>query len=200
MATGQMTAEDRERYAAVMEEMKGRIDQRYGLLVGNFTYFSVESAALQARLALELLALSSLVTHRDAVAEVASAFERKKPDEALSLVRRLNPSFWPRPTRQLLDEHGVSVGWEDVTDGYLMEVEWGPSWGRLSGWLHARNPYIGLPPTEEGANLTRTVLDRLVCLLNHHQVQLLGRDYLLVCMMHESQSWKSASGRVPADA
>jgi len=182
---GAMATEDRIRYATIMEHVKMRQAQADHFLNMPPTHVTVESAALQMLLALELVALSSIVTDRDTVEQVTRAFERRKPEKAIKLVKRANPDFWPQPTEQGHDPAGRVDEWAEVTEGYLTEDEWAPSWGLLSAWLHARNPFASMPDPLEGVALIRMISQRLVLLLSHHHVQLMDRDRLLVCTMRE---------------
>jgi hypothetical protein len=182
---GAIAREDRIRYATMMEHVKMRQAQADHFLSLPPTHVMVESAALQMLLALELVALSSIVTDRDTVEEVTRAFERRKPEKAIKLVRKANPDFWPQPTEQGHAPTGTVDEWAEVTGDYLTEDEWAPSWGLLSGWLHARNPFASMPDPLEGVALVRMISQRLVRLLSHHHVQLMDRDHLLVCTMRE---------------
>ena len=69
--------EDRERYANLLAQMKARIDWAMHTLQQSTDVFAVESAARQLRKVIELVALGSLITNRQAVKEVTAALERK---------------------------------------------------------------------------------------------------------------------------
>lgn len=80
-----------------------------------------------------------------------------------------------------------------------------PTWGRLSEWLHATNPFAAMRSPEAGAQFGLAVAQKLVTLLNHHSVRLSERNELLVCMMsdattgrvHASSFGSAAVGRAP---
>ena len=180
-----MATEDRIRYATIMEHVKMRQAQADHFLNLPPTHVTVESAALQMLLALELVALSSIVTDRDTVERVTRAFERGKPERAIKLVKRANPDFWPQPTEQGRGPTGGVDEWAQVNQPYLTEDEWAPSWALLSAWLHTRNPFASMPDPLEGLASIRMISQRLVRLLTQHLVQLMDRDRLLVCTMRE---------------
>ncbi|WP_324644168.1 hypothetical protein [Pseudarthrobacter sp. LT1] len=183
-----LTPEDFTLYADQMEKIKARIDAAAMFLQPPHVYPSVEAGLLQLRLALEALALSSLVTNRKAVATVSAAFMKKDHAGALKLVKRVNADYYPLPSEQTLDESGRAVAMREITEGFLTEGEYLPVWGRLSEWMHARNPFQIMPDPAEGAAFGEDVIGKLVALLNHHTVQLLERGELLACMMNESES------------
>jgi hypothetical protein len=180
-----MAAEDRIRYGSVMEQVKLRQAQTDLFLNRPLTHVTVESAALQMTLALELVALSSIVTDRETVEEVTRAFEKKKPEKAIKIVRTANPDFWPQPTEQQNDFTSPVAEWAEISESYLTEDEWAPCWVLLNAWQHARNPFAAIPDPLEGVALIRTISERLARLLHHHRIQLMDRDRLLVCTMRE---------------
>ena len=179
-----LSDEDMVLYAAQMEQVKARLDAAFEFLQPPFIYPRVEGGLLQLRQAMEALMLSSLITNRRAVERV---FAKKNHDDVLKLVRKVNPTFWPEPSSQVLDDHGV-IAMDPVTTGFLTEDEYMPTWGRLSEWLHATNPFVAMRSPQEGALFGLEVGQKLITLLNHHSVRLLERDELLVCMMNEKTS------------
>lgn len=180
---GSISDSDCQLYAAQMEQVKARISAAQLFLEQGLTYPLVESAALQIRSAIETVALSSLVANRHQLEIASRALMRKDYDAAIKLVRRLNPNFWPQPSTQRLNEQGRPVEIVPVIEGFLTEVNQPKVWGKLSSWLHARNPYSPLPEPAVGATLVRDTIEQLVTLLNHHTVELIGRNEMLACLM-----------------
>jgi hypothetical protein len=185
-ASAHLSDEDLVLYAAQMEQVKARIDAARDFLKPPFIYPRVEAGLLQVRQAMEALALSSLITNRKAVEGVATAFAKKNHDDALKLVRTVNPRFWPKPTSQGFDDQLGLRSMVPVTTGFLTEHEYMPTWGRLSAWLHASNPFELMTPPEVGATLGIEVGHKLITLLQHHSIGLLDRDELVVCVMNGS--------------
>ncbi|MFF1828971.1 hypothetical protein [Paenarthrobacter sp. NPDC058040] len=183
-----LSSADGELYADQMERIKARIDAALEFLQQPPVYASVESGLLQLRLALEMVALSSLVTNRKAVEAVSTAFAKKEHNDALKLVRQLNPEFWPVPFTRIPNDTGEPIEMRALTSGYLTEDEYLPTWGRLSAWLHASNPYQSMPEPSEGAAFGLQVADKLIALLNQHYLYLLERGEGVACIMNESTS------------
>jgi hypothetical protein len=205
MAFVSLSDEDMTLYAGQMEQVKARLDAAIEFLQPPFVYPRVEAGLLQLRQAMEALVLSSLITNRRSVERVAGAFAKKNHDEVLKLVRAVNRAFWPEPSSQVHDDHGVVVSMDLVTTGFLTEAEYLPTWGRLSEWLHATNPFAAMRSPEAGAKFGLEVAQKLVTLLNHHSVRLSERNELLVCMMSEATTGRvhvfsfgsAAEGRTP---
>jgi hypothetical protein len=180
-----LTGEDMSLYAAQMEQVKARIDAASHFLQQPKTYPSVEAGLLQLRMALETIALSSLITNRRAVEAVSTAFSKKDHGDALKIVREVNPKFWPVPIEDGYDAKRGLRTMEPIGSGYLSETDYLPTWGRLSAWMHATNPFRPLPDLDQGAELGCWVIEKLIALLNQHWVDLAERDESIVCMMNE---------------
>ncbi|MFE4948676.1 hypothetical protein ACFQ9V_01060 [Leifsonia sp. NPDC056665] len=183
-----LSQDDFELYAAQMEQVKARVNAALGFFALPPAYPSVEAGLLQLRLALETVVMSSLVSNRSAIERVTSSFAQKDYKKALALAKEANPSFWPQPSEQRLDTETNLMRMWPITTGYLTEDEYKPTWGRLSAWLHATNPFKAMPTPVEGANFGREVIGKLTTLLNHHSVRLADRDELLVCIMSELET------------
>jgi len=156
-----------------------------GLLKGSLGIPAVEAASLQTRLALEELMLSTLTTHEDSIQAVMSAFHKADHAAVRKVLQRINPGYWPTPTMQVEVEPG-QWRWDDVQDEYLLEEDYGPRWGRLGAWCHARNPWSPELQVEAGVELIRSTIGLLIGLLNHHHVTLADSDHLVNCMMQAS--------------
>ncbi len=172
-----------ERYCAAMEQIKVRIAAAEHSLGQGIVHPNVESACLQVRLSLETLMLSSLLTNREAVAALSSAYAKKDHDAALKLVRNVNVNFWPRPSTQHPSTNGGLLRLEWVETGFLREEDYSTTWGALSEWCHATNPYRSERDLAAGAALVRDVATRLVILLNHHHRTLVDPNFEVICMM-----------------
>lgn len=156
-----------------------------GLLDGSVGIPAVEAASLQTRLALEELMLSTLTTHEDSVQAVMSAFHKADHAAVRKVLERINPGYWPTPTMQVAVEPD-QWRWDDVQDAYLAKEDYGPRWGQLSAWCHARNPWSSELRIEAGVELVRSTIGLLITLLNHHHVTLADSDDLVNCMMQGS--------------
>lgn len=174
--------QDLDRYAGVLGEIKVRVDA-VRALPRLWEWQVTEAAALHMRKVLELLVLGSLVTHRVALGEVASAFHTHDAGSARKLVRRANPEYWPVPVK--------SVARADAPDelvtvetGFLREDEWGPAYGHLSELLHARNPFAQPLSVQPQQRRILALAGRVVVLLNHHLVKVANAPVMLSGHMH----------------
>lgn len=190
MSQSLLSDEDLSLYAEQMTRIKARIDHAAAFLQTPHTYPRVESGLLQLRQALESTVMSSLITNRAALEQVADAYKRRKHSEVYKLVNRLNPRFWPEPSSQRLGESGTVVAMDAITGGYLSQDDYFGTWGDLSQWLHASSPFGPPPPMIVGVELGRDVIGKLITLLNHHIANLVDRSELLVCIMNERESGK----------
>jgi hypothetical protein len=173
--------EDIERYASLLRELRMRT-QLAGLTLRSMprTQPNAECIAVQLRIALELIVLSSLVSNRSDIGAVATALHKKGPRDARALAQRVNPNYWPKPVKPVLDASGRL---QDVTDGYLTEPEWGPAYGFLSNLLHAANPYGTSSHAVRNLDSTYHRLlelhERVVALIRHHWIYPANYDYAL---------------------
>jgi hypothetical protein len=181
-----MTDEDMQRYVTVMTQIKLRIDQALAWLEGPPTYPRIEAAAGQIRLVLETVMLSSVITNRGVLERAAAAFKRADHNKAWKLVKKVNPEYWPEPTKQTPEGKG-RYRWGPVINGFLREGDYHQTWGIVSEWLHARNPYAELPDPSEAVDELRAIIQSIIRLLEHHSVQLVDRDFVLNCLMHGSE-------------
>ncbi|MCU1467547.1 MAG: hypothetical protein JWM72_3475 [Actinomycetia bacterium] len=177
--------EDLQRYANVLREMKGRIDAARGFLqqvCSQYDFALVDAAAVQLRKVVELVVLASLVTNRMALEGVVKALDTKDAGNARKLAQKANPDYWPVPSVQKQVGPGNFEN-EPITEGYLTEEAWGPTYGRLSTLVHATNPYLPPPEPVATARELSAVVGELVTLLNHHTIVLVDKDYILMCLM-----------------
>lgn len=172
---------DRIVYAGVMEQIKDRV-ARVGALEKSLSHPALTYCALELRLAIEEVVLSSLITSRQALNRTADALRSKDMAAARKLATAANPDYWPRGTEPVTKPDG-GTEFVDRTD-VLTEERYLKTWGRLSTLLHGRSPYApGLDLGDE-ARFVRDTRDRLVNTLNHHVVHLAGKDEILVCTVY----------------
>ncbi|WP_339123922.1 hypothetical protein, partial [Pseudonocardia sp. D17] len=120
-------------------EFVGQLHAKSGLRA-----VDVEVIALNIRMALESVVLSTLIANRPAAAAVSDAFATKTASDARRIVKRVNPRYWPKPFkfRRSVDESGRETWHMDSPeDEFLREDEWGRAYGYCSALLHATNPY-----------------------------------------------------------
>lgn len=106
------------KYCDVMEEIKRRTTVLQAFLRGQWHTFykatTIESACLQIRKVLELIALGSLVLNRKEFERINAEFAKCwNARLILQNIERLNPDFYPNPIQ---DVNGQLV---DIKSGFL---------------------------------------------------------------------------------
>lgn len=154
----------------------------------------LEACALQVRMTLEHIVLSTLVTNRPAAATIVAAFAKKKASEVHGLIKRINSRYWPIPFDWSGPEDSNGGTWTMVepSEPYLREEEWGRAYGYCSRLLHATNPYEYLTTTESRSESHRAHIGQLKeyshkieRLLKNHQIYLSEVDCSLICAIPE---------------
>ena len=192
--------EDITRYCDCMEEVKRRTLTVTTLLAGDWTTpfraTNVEFMCLQVRKILELVALASITANKEEYAKQRAKFDRDwHAERILRDLEKVNPRFYPEPGVQVVDE---STG--KVTDlrnreenDWLTQDQFVAVYNRCSEMLHAANPYGTQANHSEFEELVPEWNQRIVNLLNHHQIKLLDSDLMLWVLMENRED-----GRVHA--
>jgi hypothetical protein len=194
--------EDRLRYENILREIRGRTEFATSLLqiannsrplgatLGLPAVLQIESAAVHIRKILELIVFGSLVTNRREVESVARAFREADVDDARKLAKRVNSNYWPTPLAPFEPVALPEIARQRPLEGaeYLREADWGRAYGDSSAVLHAANPYAPTRDMETVLDALRNWTKKIIALLNHHQVTLVDRNYLLACVMRGSET------------
>jgi hypothetical protein len=144
----------------------------------------VEFAALNIRKSIELVVLGALVNNLEEARRVSTAFDQKDWKEARKLISSVNPNFWPVPSVQAPDASSGVVHLVDVDAPYLTESEAGRAWGLASELLHATNPFQPEPDAAKWAAILLDILNKLVTLLNHHQIFFKDDRFMAIASLH----------------
>ena len=177
-------------YTTVMEDIKRRTDVVYGLLnqkTNDVMYPAViiESAVLQVRMILELIALASLSLNKAAFEENRKKFEKHwHPKDILNDLKKKNPNFYPLPKpmrmpsrdRQAKSDVYVKTGFMGCEE--LIKIH-----GECGNILHAKNPFKENSDYGHYENEIRRWMKQIIELLNLHEIMLLGSDSLYVVQM-----------------
>ena len=150
-----------------------------------FRATNVEFVCLQVRKILELIALASMASHKEEFAKQHQKFaEMWRAKRILEDLEKLNPGFYPIPTKQICDEKtGKVLEVQRIAKPYLTKTDFEMVYQECSGLLHAQNPY-GAPkqlPQIEAA--IPGWLEKIKNLLNHHHVQLFNSNHQLWVVM-----------------
>lgn len=179
-----LTQDDLNLYGDLLVEIKARVEHAVTLLDGVTLRFNLEAAALQLRMAIELVALSTLVVNRQNLAEIETALGRHKWNEAMKLVERVNLNYWPEPFVPRVGS-GDARELNPLTGPYLTKEDAGRAWSRLSGLLHATNPFGTDQVDDTVVSRLRAIVSDLTQLLGCHTVDLGGREHLILATMDE---------------
>jgi hypothetical protein len=187
---GLMEHSDVEKYIACMEEVKART-----LVLSNFIdnknasserTFILESAGLQLRKILELIAFSSLAANRKVYCAVYKQFSKKyNVSDLIPQLQRVHPGFYPRPVvRQEPKQPGTTHHLANrPTSEFLSPNEFVAAWGHCGHLLHAANPY-GKPIKYDFYEKQLPLWGRqIVALLQLHYIQLVDHPGLCLIQM-----------------
>ena len=189
------------RYKVCMNEIKSRTDVIKKFISQSTTtgypLTDTESIALQFRKIFELIALSSLVAHKDEYAKHRKSFATDwNVNAIIKLIEKINPQFYPVPTKQILDKNGKVTQTVNLTEGFLTKEEFLEAINTCGDMLHADNPFS---PSKDALTVYKKFpewYDKTILLLSHHQVQLYDSNYQLWCLMDAIHQDKSQDGQV----
>ena len=178
-------------YCNMMEELKRRTTVVYGLLYGPYTTpypaTNVECMVLQIRKILELIALGSLVAHRDEYSRQYAKFaEHWHAGRILRDLEKINPALYPKPVKEVPSKcGGVKNDLVDVTEEFLTKQQLVEAYDRCGEILHAKNPFLGQQDYAAFDSLVPQWMERIRCLLNTHMIHLIETDYFILVHMKE---------------
>ena len=175
-----------ESYRELMEQVKKRTDAARFFLRMRRMYPQViaESVALQIRNILETVVLGSLVADLpEYERQKANIRKKQRISVLMRTMESVNQDYYPVPTRQVLDKLGRVVETVPVESGFLTKDQCASLYGKCSQLLHVLGPMSDSMSFLEEAPKW---LDKIITLLNHHQIQLSDPDTQLWTLMHAS--------------
>ena len=204
-------------YSNLMEEVKSRQavinTAGSGKLSDLLPSRAVEELCyLQLRMICELIALSCLIVHGDIEATQTSKMQKKyEADWLLNALSQLHENFYPRPSRQILDEKtGRPVNVEPITSGYLTRDKLKMLYHECGDVLHRGNAASVTVGKVRPLDFDRIGMwsSEIVTLLNHHQIEVVGgagREYWVLMQAKEDNKvhWtvmQKVEGAPPAGA
>jgi hypothetical protein len=184
-------------YAELMEEIKRRIDLTRQVVDGTCRMppmAGFELCYLQLRKICEVFALACLVAHGD-IAGIRTKLLQKtyNADQIIKQLGRLHPDFYPIPGKQRLDpvtKQPVEV--VPVRSGFLTKDDLLRLYGECGSYLHRgtiRQLLTKWQPVID-FNKISVWVDKIVELLNHHQIQTSQPDKQLWVIMHDKDHGK----------
>lgn len=132
---------ERDKYGVLMAEIELRLENIENLYRSNnsttYDLFTTESICLQFRKTLELIAFSSLVSHKDSYMSVRNDIRRDwHAERILKKVESINKYFYPVP---LKDPKHHSTPFK--RGNYLTRKQFSNLYDKCGNILHARNPF-----------------------------------------------------------
>lgn len=184
-----MNDKDISRYCDVMEEVKRRTTVVQSFLRGEwhsvYRATTIESACLQIRKMLELIAMASLVVNRKEFQRINVEFAKCwNARLILQDIERLNPDFYPRPIN---DVNGKLV---NIQSGFLTRKKFPKVYEKCGAMLHAENPFGSKCDYGYYEKSIGQWLSEIMRLLNNHIIRLLDDPNLYVVHMKEDRDNK----------
>ena len=176
-------------YTRLMGELKMRLsilERNIGRAETGKTYRNeevvlLESRCLQLRKVLELLAFSSLVAHRELLAQVHEDLATmQKAKNVIKRLEKRSPHFFPNPVRGVVTPQGLHFKERTGSDVFTKE-DFIPLFDACSGALHIANPLSSSNPINIGRPF-REWIERIKNLLQEHSV-LLSQDKVIFVNM-----------------
>ena len=183
---------DLEKYCALMEELKRRMKVVEHFLAAPesalYEATAIESASLQVRKILELIALGSLVANHEAYSKAYTDIENHwDARKILDFLGKINPDFYPRPIVETLLEGPIVADWNDVPDGFLTKKDFVKVYRKCGSIAHADNPFGSQIDYTYYRTQIPKWLGQIVTLLNSHTIRLVGNPNLYLIHMQESR-------------
>ncbi|MBR2553373.1 MAG: hypothetical protein IKE94_00815 [Aeriscardovia sp.] len=156
--------------------------------VEKYLIIEVETVCLQFRKILEKIMLMSLVANKEAYAEQNEKYKKHYHAERIMKdLERINPDFYPVPIIRIKKENDYDE-LKQVENGYLRKDELIQIYEACGGMMHAQNPFSAEKPVEELQRKFPVWLTKIIKLLNHHMITLIGGNTMVVALMESSDN------------
>ena len=199
--------DDAIKYCNCMEEIKKRIHAITTILNKKYTttYLAtnIEFSCLQIRKILELIALASIAANKTEYAEqyqkFSSHWNAKRILEDIEKIILFFVCIWVfytsrkdgQQTEQIIDQNtGKVLKIELIESGFLTKEEFPYVYDKCSEVIHSSNPYGASVNLDEFDSLIPEWNEKIIKLLNHHQIQLIDSDLQLWVLMNSKNDGK----------
>lgn len=195
-----------DKYRAILIEIKRRTAVVDAFLFGSahalYVPTTVESACLQIRKILELIAFSSLIANKEIYSSEYKKFaEHWNARLMLKDLERVNSDFYPKPIIQKpSNTPGIQSDWSDRQDDFLTKDNFLSVYEKCGGILHADNPYGVQTDYEKYLKQLKDWRNRIVNLLNAHTIKLVNDKNLYLFQMGGANANPSYNAFAPVDA
>lgn len=176
-----------------MEEIKRRVTViQFFLSKPSTTPFAattIESACLQVRKILELIALASLVANKFEFANQNEKFSKVwNARLILQDIERINADFYPKPIKEVPGKHPNDVPeLISVKSGYLTRTDFLNVYEKCGKIMHADNPFGGKADLSYFEKQLPKWLDLIMNLLSNHTIKLANDENMYVIHMKEDR-------------
>jgi hypothetical protein len=181
---------DIKKYCELMKEVKLRMEVFDYFVSGKGTALyqppTLESACLQLRKILELIAFGSLVANADAYTSVYSKMSKEwHAADLLSALAKVNPQFYPVPVVEGPSKIPGVIQHNKRQADFLSKDKFSEVYGRCGVMAHAANPYGKGIDYAYYATMLPVWRNEVLNLLNKHELHLLNRPGMYVIHMKE---------------
>ena len=153
-----------------------------------YMIIEVETVCLQFRKILEKIALMSLVANKELYAEQNEKFAKHYHAERIMRdLERVNPDFYPVPTKRI-KHHDRIDEWVKIESGFLTKEEFINVYEKCGGMMHSDNPFAGKKPVNEIWTCFPEWLSKIIVLINHHHISLVGGKIMFVAVMEREDN------------
>jgi len=180
-------------YCNLMNEIKRRDSVIRSFINGNcstpYPMTNIESIYLQIRKILELIALCSLVAHKEEYSKHNEMFvKHTDARKILHSIEKINPDFYPKPIKEVTSTTpGVINDFTSIPESeYLSKKEFIKLYEKCGGLMHAENPYGSKRDIKHYEDNVKVWLGKIVRLLNSHTIQLVNANWFYLIHMQEN--------------
>lgn len=187
---------DIEKYCGVMEEIKLRMSVIDFFLSGKghalYQPPTLESACLQLRKILELIAFGSLIANKDTYTAVyAKVSKAWNAGDLLRELEGVNSNFYPVPVVEIPSKiPGMASELKNRDADFLSKSDFSEVYGRCGVMAHAANPFGKGIAYQYYETVLPSWRAQVVNLLNCHQIHLLNRPGFYLIHMKEERDDK----------
>lgn len=181
--------ENPEKYLAVLVEIKRRVKVVGDIITADsrlrYRATSIETACLQIRKVLELIAFGSLIAN----VRIYSAQHRKFAEHwnaklMLKDMTRVNPNFYPSPIIQKPSAiSGIHMDWIAREKDFLTKDDFLHAYEKCGGIMHASNPYGATTDFDAYQADLIQWRKKIINLLNAHTMELVEDDLIYLFQM-----------------
>jgi hypothetical protein len=185
-----------QKYCDLMEEIKRRVAVVDFFLTGKghalYEPTTIESVCLQFRKILELIAFGSVVANKDLYSAAHAKFAADwNARLMLKDLERVNPEFYPKPVVETPSpDPRATHQLKPRQPDYMTRDDFEKLYEKCGSTMHADNPYGSHTDYKYYRDNLLGWRNKIVNLLNNHQIKLVGQRGFYVVHMRENRDDK----------